>query len=217
VVTGGIAARHWKVEASAFNGREPDEQRWDLDAGAFDSFSARLSFAPTETLTTQVSAGHLHDSEAGIASQPRTDVNRATASAVLHKRIRTNGLLAVAAAYGANWKRSAIPDGILEQVTHAALLEGSATFGERHTWFGRLELVGKPAHDLHVHELVTMVFPIGKLQGGYVRYLRPWYDLVPGVGGTVSAAVVPSSLAPRYGGHVAPGFGVFVTLRPAAR
>ena len=40
--------------------------------------------------------------------------------------------------------------------------------------------------------------------------------LKPGVGASVSAGFVPERLEPVYGGRINPGFGVFVTLRPAA-
>jgi hypothetical protein len=94
------------------------------------------------------------------------------------------------------------------------LLESSATFGERHTWFGRAEVVGKPAHDLHAHEFADRVFAVGKIEVGYTRALRPWRSLVPGIGGTFSLAIVPEELAPRYTRQVSPGFGVFVSIRP---
>jgi hypothetical protein len=37
--------------------------------------------------------------------------------------------------------------------------------------------------------------------------------LTPGIGASVSAALVPEALKPRYGG-VGTGIGVFLTLRP---
>jgi hypothetical protein len=40
--------------------------------------------------------------------------------------------------------------------------------------------------------------------------------LKPGIGAGVSAGFVPDSLRPFYGSRVNVGFGVFVTLRPAA-
>ena len=83
-------------------------------------------------------------------------------------------------------------------------------------WFGRAEAVQKPAHDLHAHEFITEVFTVGKLQAGYVRYGSPWKGLRPGIGATISASVVPLLLAPRYGGRVAPGAGMFLTLRPGS-
>ena len=103
----------------------------------------------------------------------------------------------------------------VEELTHAALLETTATIAERNTWFGRLEVVGKPAHDLHAHEAITQVFTVGKLQGGYVRHLKRWRGMVPGIGGTVSVGLLPPLLAPRYSGRIAPGLGVFVMVRPS--
>jgi hypothetical protein len=52
------------------------------------------------------------------------------------------------------------------------------------------------------------------MRSRYVRNLPPWKRLLPGVGASVSASVVPPLLAPRYRGRVAPGFGVFATIRP---
>jgi hypothetical protein len=92
-------------------------------------------------------------------------------------------------------------------------VESSASLSARHTVFGRVEVNGKPAHDLHVHES-TGVFVVGKLQAGYTRYLEGQHGLQPGIGATMSAALVPAALRPRYGG-VGVGFGVFLTVRPS--
>lgn len=108
-----------------------------------------------------------------------------------------------------------VPGGSLDARTHAILLESSVAVGVRDTWFGRAELVEKPAHDLHAHEYEDRVFTVGKLQLGYLRQLGGWGQLTPGIGGTVSLSVVPSELAPRYSGRVAPGFAVFLSLLPS--
>ena len=71
------------------------------------------------------------------------------------------------------------------------LVESAVSISERHAWFGRLELNGKPAHDLHIHEFPG-VFAVGKVQAGYTRYLDAQYGLQPGV-----------------------GIGLLLTLRPA--
>ena len=39
---------------------------------------------------------------------------------------------------------------------------------------------------------------------------------VPGIGANASARIVTDAIAARYGGRVTPGFGVYLTLRPAA-
>jgi YHS domain-containing protein len=54
------------------------------------------------------------------------------------------------------------------------------------------------------------------MQGGYTRYLKAWNHLQPGLGASFSAGVVPERLQPVYGSRVNLGFGVFLTLRPAA-
>jgi hypothetical protein len=204
VVTGALSGQRWKIDASAFNGREPDEERWDLDLAAFKSYSGRVSFLPSERWALQVSAGHLAEAEAahGLARQ---DVDRVTASATYHQR---NGaaLSATTVAWGMNVEP--------EDTTQALLLETSLTRDGLSTWFGRAEIGGKPAHSLHVHES-DAVFGVGKLQLGYTRYFTPRRSLQPGVGGSVSASF-PGALSERYGGRVVPGFGVFFTVRPAA-
>ncbi len=45
VVRGGLFAHGVGVEGSWFHGREPDEDRTDIDLGALDSYSMRLSWA----------------------------------------------------------------------------------------------------------------------------------------------------------------------------
>lgn len=206
VLTTGVYAPRWKVEGSMFNGREPDEERYDFDFAALDSVSGRVSLMPSPSLVVQVSAGHLTEAEPSHEGGPGIDVDRVTASATYHRRLGTAGLWAGTLAWGANREEGG--------TTHGLTAEWSAALSDRHTVFGRGEINGKPAHDLHIHESGE-VFTVGKLQGGYTHYLPARHGLTPGIGGSVSAALVPEALQPRYGG-VGFGVGVFLTLRPAA-
>jgi hypothetical protein len=207
VVTGALFTGRWKVDASLFNGREPDEDRWDLDLGALDSFSARASFAPAPAVVLQISAGHLNEAEAAEGGGPRVDVDRMTASATFHRAWGGNSIWASTVAWGRNEE--------LGEATHAFLAETNVTVAERDVWFGRFEIAGKPAHDLDVLEF-DQVFTVGKLQGGYTRYLASTAGLRLGVGGSLSAAFVPELLEPRYGSRANLGVGLFLTVRPAA-
>ncbi len=204
LVTTGVYSSRWKIEASAFNGREPDEDRTDLDLAAFDSYAGRVTFSPRPSLAIQASAGRLNDAEAGAGSLPAIDVTRSTASATYHRSLGTD-VWATTVGWGANHEQ--------DTLSHALLLESAATRRGQHTVFGRLEIVGKPAHSLHVHES-NDVFIVGKLQAGYTRYLQPASGLQAGLGASVSASLVPAYLGPRYGGRVSPGLAVFLTLRP---
>ena len=206
VITGGVFSDRWKAEASIFNGREPDENRWDLDLAAMNSYSGRVSFAPAEDLVFQVSAGHLADGEAGEGSLPRVDVDRVTASVAYHRRFGGQNLWASTIAWGRNEE--------LSLATHAFLAESSMTFRERDVWFGRVEVAGKSAHDLHVHDL-TEVLTVGKLQVGYTRYLAQGAGMRLGAGGHLAASFVPDAIKPQYGSRANLGIGFFLTLRPA--
>ena len=209
VVTTGVFTRRWKVEASLFNGREPDEKRWDLDLAALDSFSGRISFAPSDDVLLQVSAGHLNEAEPGEGGPPRVDVDRVTASVTYHRRAGGQNLWASTLAWGRNEETGV--------GSHALLLESSLTRGERDVWFGRFELAGKTAHDLHIHELDEHdLLTVGKLQAGYTRYLASAAGLRLGVGGHLSAGFVPETIEPQYGSRSNLGVGFFLMLRPGA-
>ena len=206
VVTTGVYSGRWKVEASAFNGREPDENRTDFDLGALDSYSARVSVAPAASTVLQVSAGRLNDAEAE-AGLPPNDVTRVTASAAYNRTLGASALWASTIAWGMNDEPIA--------TTHALLVESTLSLRDRHVGFMRFEVVGKPAHDLHVHES-NDVFTVGKIQVGYAEYLRPTRGSRWGLGGSIAGSLVPSALAPRYGGRVAPG-GRCVPDHPSGR
>jgi hypothetical protein len=215
VVTVGLHDRRWKLEASAFNGRAPDERRADLDPGAFDSVSGRISYAPTDALVLQVSAARQRDAAADFERQPDPWRNRASLSATYHRAIAGGGLWASTLAYGVVDGRERLPGAVLDDRSAAALFETTVTFAGGHIFFGRAEAAGMPAHHLHAHEFGASIFPVGKLQAGYLRSFRRRRGLVPGIGGAAALSLLPPELAPRYGGRVAPGFALFLNVRPA--
>jgi hypothetical protein len=78
VLTVGAFTRAAKLEASWFNGREPDEQRYDLDLRSPDSYATRISVNPTRAWSLQASYAYLDSPE---ALEPEVSVQRFTASA----------------------------------------------------------------------------------------------------------------------------------------
>ena len=213
VVTAGVYGTRWKVESSAFNGREPDERRKNIDFGALDSMAGRVWFLPTPRLAMQVSAGHLREAEPGDGVEPRRDVNKTTATATYH-RLGERLVWASTAGWGVNSEGG--------HATHALLAETSVTRDDRDSWFGRFEVVGKTAHDLDIAPPVAActncvdveTFTVSKIQGGYTHYLDS-RAFKAGAGLVVSAGFVPGRLRAAYGGTVNTGFGVFLTIRPA--
>ena len=217
VVTTGVYTSRWKLEASAFNGREPDAGRTDIDLAPLDSFSARLSIAPTTHLVVQASAGRLREAEEGIGTLPRSDVTRVTASGAYYRSLSTRRTWATTVAMGINAGDEFTPAGVFAATTGAGLIESTLAVNGTHTYFGRLEFAQKPADDLHAHEYGVQVFTVAKVQGGYTYSFRPWNGFRSSVGVTASASFVPHELAARYEGRIAPGVGVFVNLQPSGR
>ena len=208
VVTAGLYGRRWKAEGSVFNGREPDEDRLNVDLGALDSYSGRLWVLPSDRLALQVSAGHLREAEsADEEGGPRPDVDRVTASVTYHRMLENGGVWASTAAWGRNRESGRSTDFVLGETT--------LTVRDRDSWFGRLEIGKKPAHDLDLHEL-NDAFTVAKAQVGYVRFVETGTALRAGVGVTASVGVLPGALRDLYGGRTALGFGLFLTIRPAA-
>jgi hypothetical protein len=150
----------------------------------------------------------LEEAEPAHDGPGRVDAKRITASATYRRRLaEPSSLWASTIAWGHN-SEAGSGSGFL-------LAETSVALQDRDAWFGGFEAGGKAAHDLDVHG-PDETFIVAKLQGGYVRYFAAWNSLKPGIGGSLSASVVPNALRAVYGGRATLGFGVFVTLRPAA-
>lgn len=204
VVTGGVMGARWKAEASAFNGREPDEHRTDLDLDTLDSYSGRFSWMPSPRVAIQLSSGRLNDAEG-----PGENVTRTTASLTYHTATANGrGLWASTIAWGRN--------GEAGEGTQAFLVETGLSLNDRDAWFGRFEVADKSAHDLAIEDADQESFVVAKLQGGYTRYFRARAGLQAGVGGGLSASFIPGPIGTLYGGGLKPGVAVFFTVRPAS-
>jgi hypothetical protein len=213
VVTVGVHDRRWKAELSAFNGRAPDERRADLDVGGLDSVAGRVSYLPTDRLSLQASVARMRDARADFEQQPDPAATKATASATYHRPLGERGIWASTLAYGLHQAREDVPGGVLDAASSALLFETTVTLTS-HTIFGRAEAAGMPAHHLHAHEYARSIVPVGKLEIGYAHLLTTRRGAVVELGGTASVNLLPEKLAPRYGGRAAPGFGLFLHVRP---
>jgi len=214
VVTAGVHNQRVKAEASLFNGRSPDEQRTNLDLGAFDSASARLSVLPTDRLSLQLSVAHMRNPRAMFEGLPNAMVTSISASGTYVRTFGPGTSWSSTAALGFSTGREIVSGIPFDSTNGATLIETSMTIADRHTVFGRAELAAIPAHHLHAFEFGGENLTAGKLEGGYVRQFSIGKGLSPGVGGTAGISLLPPELAPRYSGSVAPSFSIFFILRP---
>ncbi|MFL5608619.1 MAG: hypothetical protein ACJ8AD_19340, partial [Gemmatimonadaceae bacterium] len=77
VLSAGLFTHTFKVEGSVFNGREPDQQRFNFDPITLDSYSGRVTYQPTSELSFTGGYGFLRSPE---ALNPGESMHRITAS-----------------------------------------------------------------------------------------------------------------------------------------
>ena len=198
VVTAGLVLDRFKLEASRFNGREPDEQRWNIETGPLDSTSIRLSWNPVRTLSLQASWADLRSPE---QLEPEEDEERWSASAI-HTLPLPRGWWSTTAAFA---RRSSDHEDL-----DAWLLE-SAVRRDAWTLFGRAEMI-------ETNELVRIgnhhgpTFRVGKVSLGAVHDFAIAQNVKLGLGGLYALNFVPDALEPSYRGNPA-GAMAFVRLK----
>jgi hypothetical protein len=212
VLTSGVTYRGLRLEGSIFNGREPDENRYNFEYNPWNSRAARLTYAPNRNWAFQISHGFLRNPEALEAG----DTRRTTAS-VQYNRPLKRGNLAAALIWGRNHESH---DGELFNLNSYT---GEATFNflARNYLYTRLELVDKrdllrhaDLHQLGFDDEQHPIFRIGAYTVGYVRDV--WTDdkLALGVGGDVTAYSMPAALDPIYGRNPV-SYKFFFRIRPS--
>jgi hypothetical protein len=185
VVTAGVTAPTWQLEASAFRGREPDEFRWNIETPRLDSWSVRASFAPSPAWLLQASYGQIDEPE---ELHPGEDEHRTTVSA----HYNNGGGLSAMAAFSA---KNRVPGDTLT----AWLGEVSWDLTDHHTLFGRVENVkNDELFPNHTDPLHDQPFRVTKFQAGYA-YRVPLGPVNLALGGTVSAFAKPDALDFAYG------------------
>ncbi|MDQ3996492.1 MAG: hypothetical protein M3303_05690 [Gemmatimonadota bacterium] len=204
VVTVGLFTRRLKLEGSAFNGREPDEHRWNFDPIRLDSYSGRVTFNPTPSWSFTMGYGVLEEPEPSHAG----DVRRLTASALYGHGLGADGQWSAAVIYGRNAHAG-------ESASSAALAEAEAILDRHNTVFARAELVQKSGEDLSLSGVdPERLFNVGMLGLGYIREIgRPYSGATLGLGVRGNVGFVPSVLEPAYGSRTPVGVMVFLRLR----
>ena len=207
VLTAGIYTRAWKLEGSAFNGREPDENRWDFDPIKLDSYSGRLTVNPTAHWSVSAGYGYLKSPE---ALHPDESVHRVTGSVLQGASIGADGQWSTALVWGANRLAGS------STWSNAVLVESEAVLDRWNTAFGRAELAQKSAEELVLPTSTfasDRLFSVGNAALGYIRELGRGRGVTFGVGVQGSLNFVPSALEPLYGSRTPLGVLVFLRLR----
>jgi hypothetical protein len=206
VVTAGVFSSRWKLEGSFFNGREPDQDRYDIDLRGFDSASGRLSWNPTAQTSFQASYAYLDSPE---ALEPDTSQQRVVVSAQYDRRLGA-GNWATLACYGL-----VMPSG--HAAESSALVESTLDLGGHEILFGRLEVVQKTGADLLLDMPASdldRIFGVGELVLGYVHAFPALGPLGFGLGARGAVNFLPGALERYYGTTRPIGGMVFLQLQP---
>jgi hypothetical protein len=187
-----------QVEGSWFNGKEPDENRYNIDPIRLNSGSGRVTVNPTRDLSLQVSYGFLKEPE---ATEPGIDQHRLTASAIWNRAMANGDNLAVTGFFGRNIKDTGSTNAFGLETTY---FTGPTSIFARFERVDKDELVGVPAG----------TYTINKLTFGATRDFAHPGGFDVGVGGFVGLYSFPSSLEPFYGRNPV-SVGVFLRIRPS--
>ena len=200
VVTAGVVHGDWKLEGSAFKGREPNQRRYDIERPKFDSYATRLSWNPTPNWSLQGSWARFDSPE---QLEPDEDQTRWSASAIYTVPVGEEGWWSTTAAWG---RRTAGHENL-----DALVLESAVRLGRAWTVFSRAErtetneLTGAGGHH-------GPTYRVGKVSAGAVRDFQVAPHVSFGVGGLYAVNFVPGALKPLYGGERNGAMG-FVRLR----
>ncbi|MGZ5435440.1 MAG: hypothetical protein ACXWIF_05235 [Pyrinomonadaceae bacterium] len=213
VLTTGFTYRWFKLEGSIFNGREPDENRYNFDSGRWNSRSARLWFMPNRNSTMQISHGFLRSPE---AAHPEIDIRRTTASLQYNRKFE-GGNWASAFVWGRN-HLSGDHDGIFNLNSYTA--ESTVQFLDKNYLYTRLELVDKDEL-LRPSDRVLLgitqhhpIFRIGGYTLGGARDIWNTDKVSLAIGGDLTFYSKPAILDRLYGDNPV-SWKIFFRLRPA--
>ncbi|HEY1730399.1 MAG TPA: hypothetical protein VGG15_01535 [Terriglobales bacterium] len=209
VVTVGLTHSILRLEGSGFYGREPDEYRWNIDSGAIDSWSTRLTVQPGQNWSAQYSFAHLTSPE---ALSPEDDIQRMTAS-IMYNRPIARGNWASTLIWGRN---RVIQTGL---VWNGYLLESTLRFAENNYLWTRIENVDRTNELLLKDQFEPPDFHesiIGRVQAYTAGYDRD-FNLIPHLETALGAQVTlyqdSGQLAQIYGNHPV-GVVILVRVRP---
>jgi hypothetical protein len=185
VVTAGWVHRNVKLEVSAFNGREPNQHRWDIESPRLDSEAVRVSWNPNANLSLQASWAHQTSPE---QLEPEADEDRWSMSGIYTLPLGKDGWWSTTLAYGSRTSSAT------HEALGAWLLESAVKPNDPWTVFMRVEGEANP-------ELVASgaAERVGQVTVGAIHDWRVRPHLKLGLGALQTFDVVPSSLDTAYG------------------
>jgi hypothetical protein len=208
VLTGGLTAGAFKLELSGFNGREPDQHRYDIKTPRLDSLAVRASFNPTPRLALQLSWASQISPE---QLDPAVNERRWSASAIYTVPIGAEGFWSTTAI----WARRQDFGGAAQDgpPLNAWVLESAVHPDPRWTVYGRAEMVDNDELLATAANLTGRPYQVGKAELGVIRDFRIVSHVKFGLGAQAALNFVGRYLSAFYGSSNPWGGMAFVRLK----
>lgn len=209
VATLGFRYKIAKIEASLFNGHEPDENRYNFDKPVFNSYSYRLSVNPDKYLALQFSQGYIKGPE---ALNPLENILRTTASITKQYNFTDDRFISSALIWGYNHVEE--PDGHTAD-EHSITAESNVQLNKLAV-YGRYEFVQKNTEELNLApaSVNAAIFNVHAITLGINRRLFQTLgtDVTLGVQSTYN--IIPQGLNTLYGNSPLSG-EVYLKISPS--
>jgi hypothetical protein len=189
VVTAGWVHGDWKIEASRFKGREPDQHRFDIESPKLDSTAARISWNPTANWSLQASWA---DQKSPEQLEPDENLTRWSAGAIYTVPVGAAGWWSSTFAWG---RKSAEHGEWLD----AFALESAVAPNDRWTLFARAERIDTDELLAPPGQVHGPTFTVSKATFGAVRDFRVAEHVKVGFGAQYAFDFVPGGLKSAYG------------------
>lgn len=206
VATIGVRLDKFKLEASSFTGREPNENRYNFDKATFDSWSGRLSFNPSRHWALQVSHAYVKSPE---EIHPDENVYRTTASVIASYPLGGEAYFDATALWGLNKTKG--QDGDNAVLGEATLRIKRAAFYARYEW------VQKTGEELDLDPAAyesDAIFPVNEIVTGASYDLLHVQPVNIAIGGQLSYYHTSEQLNALYGKNPMSG-EIFLRIYPA--
>jgi len=206
VATIGVRLDKFKLEASSFTGREPNENRYNFDKATFDSWSGRISFNPSKNWALQVSHAYVKSPE---KLHPEENVDRTTASVIASYPLGNETYFDATALWGLNKIKGQDGD-------NAALAEATLRI-KRAAFYTRYEWVQKTGEELDLDSVQyksDAIFPVNEIVAGASYDLLHVQPVNIAIGGQLSLYHASSQLDALYGKNPMGG-EIYLRIYPA--
>jgi len=216
VVTAGIYSQTLKVEASAFNAREPDNYRFNIDyqGARLDSYSGRVSVARPHVVLSGW-AGYL---ESHDRLDPGTGMQRYGIALITGFGQQSTSLAYSYNVHHHGSRHHDHGDGPARtyDVMTSLLWETTLPITQRWSMYFRYEEVDKNADELgFLGGDLTQLFTIRPGTVGLSYTLPSVRRMELTIGGQATATLLPHDLELTYGTRVPLGLVTYLNLRPA--